>query len=83
MKDTTAKMYVKPNCNPKFCKPRSVPHALKEGIEKELTRLENLAVLEKVRYSEWAAPIFPVVKPDKSILICGDYKVTVIIIQLC
>ena len=77
MQDTTAKLYVKPNCNPKFCKPRSVPHALKEGIEQELTRLENLGVLEKVRYSERAAPIVPVVKPDKSIRICGDYKVTV------
>ena len=77
MQDTTAKLYVKPNCNPKFCKPRSVPHALKEGVEQELTRLENLGVLEKVRYSEWAAPIVPAVKPDKSIRICGDYKVTV------
>ena len=69
MQDTTAKLYVKPNCNPKFCKPRSVyvPHALKEGIEQELTRLKNLGVLEKVRYSEWAAPIVPVVKPDESI----------------
>ena len=75
--DTTAKLYVKPNCNPKFCKPRSVPHALKEGIEKELTRLENLVVLKKVRNSEWAAPIVPVVNPDKSIRICGDYEVAV------
>ena len=50
IQDTNAKLYVKPNCNPKFCKPRSVPHALKERIEHELTRLENLGVLEKVRY---------------------------------
>ena len=35
MKDTHAKLYVKLNCNPKFCKPRSAPHALKGDIEEE------------------------------------------------
>ena len=36
-----------------------------------------MGVIEKVRYSEWAAPVVPVVKPDNSIRVCGDYKVTV------
>ena len=36
-----------------------------------------MGVIEKVCYSEWAAPIVPVVKPDNSIRVCGDYKVTV------
>ena len=36
-----------------------------------------MGVIETVRYSEWAAPIVPVVKPDNSIRVCGDYKVTV------
>ena len=44
-----------------------MPHAFKEGVEKELDGLENIGVIEKVRYSEWAAPIVPVVKAgDKS-----------------
>ena len=36
-----------------------------------------MGTLEKVRYSEWAAPIVAVVKPDNSIRLCGNYKVTV------
>ena len=30
-----------------------------------------------MRYSEWAVPIAPFVKPDNSIRVCGDDKVTV------
>ena len=77
MKGVKAKLFVKPGSSPKFFKPRSFPHALKGAIEQELDRLERMGVMEKVRYSEWAAPIVPVVKPDKSIRVCGDYKVTI------
>ncbi len=76
-KDVKAKLHVRPDTKLKFCKPRSVPYALREPIEKELDRLVEQGVLEKLEYSEWAAPIVPVVKPDGSIRICGDYKVTV------
>ena len=77
MQGTKAKLFVKPDSKPKFFKLRPVPHALKGAIEQELNRLESMGVIEKVRYSEWAAPIVPVVKPDNSIRVCGDYKVTV------
>ena len=78
LKDAKTQLFVKPGAVPKFHKPRRVPHAIKGGaIEQELDRLENMGVLEKVRFSNWAAPIVPVVKPDGGVRICGDYKVTV------
>ena len=34
-------------------------------------------MIEKISYSDWAAPIVPVVQADGSICICTDYKATV------
>ena len=34
-------------------------------------------VIEPVQFADWAAPIVPVLKQDRSVQICGDYKVTV------
>ena len=53
-----------------------MPFALKEPVEKELHRLEESKVIEKVPFSEWAAPIVPVPKTDGKVRVCGDYKVT-------
>ena len=33
-------------------------------------------ILHPVKFSDWAAPIVPVVKKDGRIRICGDYKLT-------
>ena len=39
--------------------------------------MEGMGAIEKVHYSEFASPIVLVVKGDKSIRVCGDYKVTI------
>ena len=72
-----AKLAVKPDAVPKFFRAHPVPYALKETIERDLERLEQSGVIEKVNYSDWATPMVPVPKPDGSVRLCGDFKVTV------
>ena len=68
---------MEPSAQPRFCKARTVPYALKEKIEKELDRLVKQGVIEPISFSEWAAPIVPVLKKDGTVRICGDYKLSV------
>ena len=46
-------------------------------MESELDRLQVEGVIRPVEFSEWAAPIVPVLKASGDIRICGDYKVTI------
>ncbi len=77
LKDVEAKLFVPSQTQPRFYKPRPVAYALKTKVEKELDRLQEAGILTPVQFSDWAAPIVPVVKQDGSIRICGDYSVTV------
>jgi len=63
--------------SPRFFRPRTVPYAYRERVEAELQRLEKEGVIRPVQFSDWAAPIVPVLKSNGSIRICGDYKQTV------
>ena len=72
-----ATLILQEEANPKFCKPRKLPFALKPVVGDELDRLENQGVITKVSHSEWATPIVVVRKPGGKIRICGDFKVTI------
>lgn len=77
MEHFQAKLSVKPDAVPKFYKPRPVPFALREAVGQVLDRLEARGIIQKIPYSEWAAPIVVVPKPDGKLRLCGDYKVTI------
>ena len=72
-----ATIHVPPNVQPRFYKARPLPYAMKEKSERELDRLQKAGVITPVEFSDWAAPIVPVVKSGGRIRICGDYRVTV------
>lgn len=77
IKNIKADIQLKENAIPKFCKYRPIPFALREKIDMELDRLVEMGVMEPISFSEWAAPIVPVVKSSGAIRLCGDFKVTV------
>ena len=68
-----AHLQIQSQAVPKFCKTRAVPFALKEALERELSRLQKLGILQKVDHSEWAAPVVVVPKGDGCLRVCGDY----------
>ena len=77
LEGVTAKRYVAETVQPRYCKPRPVPLALRAVVEIELDRLQEEGLIRTVEFSEWAAPIVPILKASVDIRICGDYKVTI------
>ena len=77
VKGITAKLEIKPDARPKFCKARPVPYDLQQAVEAEYNRLESEGIVERVEFSEWATPMVYVPKADGTTRSCGDYSVTV------
>ena len=50
---------------------------MKSKVKEKLNCLVAEGTLEPVQTSEWASPIVPVIKSDKSVRICGDFKQTI------
>ena len=77
VKNFRAKLHVSPDAQPLYYRPRPVPHSLRAKLEKQLQHLESLGIIEPVQFSDWAAPIVPVLKANGELRVCGDYKLTV------
>ena len=70
-----ATQHLKGGATPKYFRPRSIPFALKNEVE----RIGFLSGKVSLGASacEWASPIVVVPKKDGHIRLCGDYKVTI------
>ena len=77
IKTNVAKIYVDDNEVPKYFKARPLPYVMRDMVDKELDRLLAEDIIEPVQNSDWAAPVVPVMKADKTVKLCGDYKLTV------
>ena len=76
LKDVQVSIDIVEDAVPKYCKARSIPFALKEKVDTELDRLVKEKIIEPIKYSKWAAPVVPVLKPNKTVRLCGDYRLT-------
>ena len=64
MKHHQAKLHLKEGAQPRYHRARLVPFAIRYEVAKELDRLEEMGILERVETSAWAAPIVVVPKKD-------------------
>ena len=77
IKTNVAKIYVDDNAVQKYFNARPLPYVMRDMVDKELDRLLAEYIIEPVHYSDWAAPVVPVMKADTTVRLCGDYKLTV------
>ena len=80
-KEHEAHLEIDSNAQPRFNKARTVPYAMRQGVEDELDRLVAEGMLEPVKYFDWAAAKVAVLKPDKKVRICGDFRITMAIVN--
>ena len=69
LRDVEAKIHIEKDAKPRFHKARKVPFAIRKKVEEELERLQSLGVIQPIQFSDWAAPIVPVLKSDGSVRI--------------
>ena len=53
-----------------------VPYAVKPMVDQELDRQVDAGIAKKVPYNEWSSPVVVVPKADRTVRLCGYYKVS-------
>ncbi|XP_037930890.1 uncharacterized protein K02A2.6-like [Teleopsis dalmanni] len=71
---TKAHLCIKPNCQSVFRPKRPVAYAVQHLVEEEIKRLQDLDIIAPINYSDWAASIVVIKKPNGSIRICADFS---------
>ena len=77
LKGVKVKIYVDQERRTQIYQSKISALRIETNVELELERLEREGIILPVEFSEWAAPIVPVAKPNETVRICGDYKLTV------
>lgn len=55
-------------------KVRRIPYAIRGKVAAELSRLENVGIIEKIDASEWVSPMVVVTKKNGGVRICLDLR---------
>lgn len=63
--------------NPIFRKPGLVPFSFKEKVNMELDKLESEGIITKVSNNPWGTPLVPVLRANKTLRLCANYKITI------
>jgi hypothetical protein len=77
LQGTAVKLFVDPQAEPCFFKPRTVSYGMKKKVEDDLERLQVTNIITPIQISRWTAQIILVMKSDRTVRTCGDYKLTI------
>lgn len=77
LKGFKATMQVPADATPQLYRPKFVPYAIKPKLDAEIDRLLAEDIITPVKFSDWAARVVPLIKPDGNCRLSGDYKLTV------
>jgi len=63
-----------PSVPPVKLKPRPLPFAKRERVQRQIEAMEKDGILTKIRYSPWQTPLVAIEKKGGSFRLCADYS---------